>query len=457
MKKFIATKAFYKKVFVVIIPIMLQQLFLSIAGYVDNIMINSYDNLHCAYNGVSAANRLMFVCNFVWLGLVSAVSIFTSQYFGAKNKEKVKETLRLSIYASSIFAIIGFVIIQFLGNKVVDTYIQDPIARQYGYDYLKIIKYGNLFVAINMSISNAYRSIQKPNIPMYIGIIGILANIFMNWIFIFGNLGAQAMGASGAALATILSKLVEMIIYIVVLIASKNDWFKHTFKNIGVSRDLLKSFAYRGTPLVMNEFFWSMSMVIMAKFYTYHNDVWYNAYAYTQNISDLFFIVFAGLGNGTSIILGSALGDNRLEDAKVEMNYFRGLGVVMGVSVGILMALTSPLTARVFTKDKDVISLMVKILSITGIFTGVYCYNSVCFFTLRAGGDSIRAVILDQGPTYLIGIPITIVLGMNAERLGITIVAIYLASHLLDIVKIFLSNAFIKQEKWLKNLTIKKA
>ena len=108
MKKFIGDKNFYKRVFVIIIPIMLQQLFLSLAGYIDNIMINSYDELHCAYNGVSAANRLMFVCNFVWLGLIAAVNIFTAQFFGANDQKKVKETLRFSIYVSILFAILQF-------------------------------------------------------------------------------------------------------------------------------------------------------------------------------------------------------------------------------------------------------------------------------------------------------------------------------------------------------------
>ena len=455
MGKYIGDKDFFKRVFTIIIPIMLQQLFLSIAGYIDNIMINAYDELHLAYNGVSAANRLMFVCNFVWLGLIAAVNIFTSQYFGAKDREKVKETLRFSIYISVAFAILGFIIITLIGNYVVDSYIMDQNAREYGYQYLDVIRYGNVFVAINMSIANGYRSIKKPNIPLVIGAIGIVVNIFMNWVLIFGHLGAPEMGASGAALATNISKAVETVAYFVSIAILNNEWFKGTFHHWYVSKDLMKKYLKRGTPLVANELFWSLSMVVMAKFYTYHNDMWYNAYAYTQNISDLFFIVFAGLGSGTSIIIGSTLGEGNFDKARVEVNYFRGLGVMMGGLVGILMAATSPLTSRVFTSDPEVISIMIQILSITSIFTSIYCYNAVCFFTLRAGGDSLRAVILDQGPTYLVGIPIAIVMGVNAEAWGITIVTTYLATHALDIVKLFLSNAFIRKEKWVRNLTVK--
>lgn len=452
MKKFIGDKLFYRKVFTIIIPIMLQQLFLSLAGYIDNVMINYYGVN--AYNGVSAANRLMFVCNFVWIGIICGVNIFTSQFFGANNKEKVKETIRFSTYISSVFAIIMFVVITFLGNKVVDTYLTSQESREFGYQYLNVMKYGNLFVAINMSMANAYRSIQKPKIPLIIGTVGIGANIIMNYIFIFGKLGCPAMGASGAALATILSKAIEMIIYFVTIPILKNEWMVGLFRKLSVSKEIIVGYFKRGTLIAVNEFCFSAGIVILAKFYTYHNDVWYNAYSYTQNISDLFFIIFAGLGNGTAILIGSSLGEGKFEQAEREMNYFRGLAIVMGVLVGGLMIATSPLTARLFTKDKEVLKLMVKILAITGIFTAVYCYNNVCYFVLRAGGDSGRAMILDQGPTYAICIPLAIILGTNASRLGITIVEIYLTTHVTDIIKIFLSNFFINKKKWLKNLTI---
>lgn len=453
-KKFIGPKDFYKVVFSIILPIMLQQLFLSLAGYVDNIMINSFDEAHLAYNGVSAANRLMFILNFVWFGLVSAVSIFTAQFFGAGNKEKLKETVRLSTYISIIFGIIGFFVITFLGNFVVNSYIQDETARSFGYDYLNWIRWGAVCISLNMTFANAFRSIQKPKIPLQIGIIGILVNVFFNWCFIFGNLGFPCLGAEGAAIATVISKIVEVILYLISMgIYNKDDSLKHTYKKLGVSKGIIKDFIKRGTLIASNELLWSLGMVLLALFYTWKNDVWYNAYSYTQNISDLFFIVFAGLGNGTAILIGASLGRGDFEKAEKESRYFQGLAVIMGLIVGVLMISTSPLTSRMFTKDPDTIRIMENIMLVTSIFTAVYCYNSVNFFTLKAGGDSIRAVLLDQGATYILGIPIAIVLGVNASKIGITIVEVYLATHLVDLVKIFVGLSFIKKGKWLRNLT----
>ena len=253
MKKYIGDKTFYKKVFGIILPIMLQQLFLSIAGYIDNIMINNYDVMHDAYNGVSAANRIMFVFNFVLLGLIIGVNIFTAQYFGSKNHDKVKETNRLSLYVALLLAVVGFILMTIFGERVIDLYIQDANDRQYGYQYLNVIRFSNFFLTINMSLASAYRSIQKPKIPLIVGAIGIIVNIFFNWVLIFGKLGFQEMASRGAALATVISKVVETITYVLIIELSKNEWIQGTFKKLYVSKFLIKEYIKRGLQIVLNE------------------------------------------------------------------------------------------------------------------------------------------------------------------------------------------------------------
>ena len=455
IKRYIGDKAFYKSVFAIIIPIMLQQLFLSLAGYIDTLMINSYGGNSFAYMGVSAANKIIFVGNFITLGIISAVAIFIAQYFGAGNKNKVKESFRLSLYLMIITGIIQCIVIKIFGYKVVDSYIENEIARQCGYRYLDVICYGQIFVSIDMALANAYRTIQRPTIPLVIGIIGIGVNIFFNYCMIFGHFGFNENGAAGAAIATVISKIVEIVLYVFATILFKIDWLRRPFKKLKITKELMKKFVVRGTPVILNEVFWSVSMVLLTKFYTYGNDMWYNAYAYTENITDLFFIVFAGLGNGTAIIIGSSLGNNEFDKAITQSYYFKGLAVIMGLFTGILMALTSGLTSRILTSDPEMLSIMSDVLKVTSIFTSIYCYNSVCFFILRSGGDSYRAIILDQTPTYLVGLPIAIIFGINASKWGTTIIETYLFTHVLDIVKLFLSNSFVKQNKWVKNLTIR--
>lgn len=456
MKKYIGDKRFYKQVFTLILPIMLQQLFVSIAGYVDNLMINEYGDGVLAYNGVSAANRLMFVCNFVWMGLAATASIFIAQYFGAKNKEKIKESIRLSLVVEIIFGIIGMLIFLLFGNMVVDSYVQDPISRSYGYDYISVMATGVIFIALNTAISNCLRSVKKTTLPLVAGTIGIVVNVCLNYCFIFGNFGFPELGAIGAALATVISKVVEFIVFIIAIIIMKEENFKGLFKSLKISKSLVEEYIRKGIPLVTNELLWALGMVILTAMYTYKNDLWYNAYSYSQNISDLFFIVFAGIGTGTAVIVGESLGKSDFERAEKDFYSMKGLSVIMGGFVGILMVITSPYISLMFNPTPEVKSIMIKVLSVTAIFCAVYCYNSVCFFVLRSGGDTTRAFILDQTPTYLIAIPLASLLGINASKWGLALPLIYLITHSSDIFKIFLANFFVRKKTWLVNLTTEK-
>ncbi len=456
LKKWIGDKKFYKMTFAIILPIMIQQLLLSVAGYIDSLMINGYGGAStAAYDGVSAANRLVFVLNFVWLGVAATASIFIAQYFGAKNEKKVKESLQLSLIVSIIIGIISFFIIQFGGHAVVNAYIQGEERRQFGYDYLNYFKWGSVITAINLAFANAFRSIKRPKVALYASISGIVVNIFLNYCLIFGKLGFPEMAAGGAALATVISRVIETIVFIIVILVSKDIYFnKKLFSKWYFSKNLIKEYIKKGIPVVLNEVLWSLGITLFALFYTYHNDFWYNAYAISQNITDLFFIIFSGLGSGSAVIIGASLGRSDFKQAKEDGNKLMGLAVMLGIVMGILMVITGPFIISMFKTSKETRNLIMGILIVTAIFLAIYSYNSVCFFILRAGGDSLRAFLLDQLPTYLIGLPIAIIFGLNAKNWGISMVFIFSLSHLSDLSKVFLATHFVRKEQWLVNITL---
>lgn len=455
LKKYFGDKKFYSFIFALIIPIMLQQLLISIAGYIDNIMINEFVEDSSAYNGVNAANRLMFVLNFIWLAFATISSIFIAQFFGSNNKKKNEESFRLGFLISIILGILSFFTISLIGNKVVDSYLTSEVSRQFGYEYLEYIKYGTLVTVLNTFFANCFRSIKRTNIALIASIVGIVINVFLNYCLIYGRLGFPRMGAGGAALATVISRLFETLVFIYFLFIDKKSYFRNSFSSLKITKLLVIDYIKKGIPLVLNELCWSLGMVLLAKYYTYQNDTWYSAYGYSQNINDLFFIVFAGLGSGSAIVIGSDLGESNFQKAESDASKLKGLSIIMGVCLGILMLFLSPVIIKLFKPSDEIKSLTINILRITAVFIAIYCYNSVSFFIMRAGGDNIRAFILDEVPTYFISLPIAIFLGVNAKEWGIDIIVIYLASHASDIFKLFLSNYFYSQKKWLVNLTLK--
>lgn len=454
LKQYIGDKKFYKMTFAIIIPIMLQQLLLSVAGYIDSLMINGYGTTSAAYDGVSAANRLIFIFNFIWLGFAATASIFIAQFFGAKNKDKVRESFQLAIVNAIVIGFISFLFIHFLGNKIVDLYISDPISRQYGYDYLKIFKWGTIITAINLALANSFHSIEKPKIALFASMAGIITNCFLNYCLIFGKFGFPSLAAKGAALATILSRVIEFLVFLIILVINKFEYLNRScFTHFKIRKNLLKEFFKKGTPIIVNELMWSLGISLFALFYTYKNDVWYNAYAISQNVTDLYFIIFAGLGNGSAVIIGASLGNDEFEKAKTDSKRLQGLAIIMGLIMGVLMVLTGPLVMKLFKTTTESEKMVKGIMIVTAIFLAIYSYNSICFFILRAGGDSLRAFLLDQLPTYLVGLPIAIILGLNATKLGLNLVTLFLATHAGDVCKIFVSTWFVRKEKWVVNIT----
>ncbi len=457
-KNYIGTKDFYKKAFAIIIPVVIQQMILSIAGFVDNFMINGFSVN--AYAGVSTANRFMYIVNFFWIGLTAAISIFISQYYGAKDKKNLTATMQLGMILAVIVGVISTFVIVFVGPLLIKSFLplDDPdqlAAVEYGINYIKVIGYGAIFFILPFMISVFFRSTGRPRVTLIAGIIGIGVNISLNYIFIFGHFGFPELGATGAAVATVVSKIVELLVLVVIaLFYSKDKYAKEIFKKPLITGRLVSMYFKKGIPIIANEVLWAFGMVLFAKYITSGVYEWVTAYGYSQTATDIFFVYYSGMGTASGILIGQALGESDFEKAKDYLKKLRGIMIFTNIGVIILIAALSPAILLFLTPVNELYWLAYKIILINLIFIIIYGYNAVSYYALRAGGDTVRSFLVDQLPTYLVGLPTVMILSKYRHELNINILAIFLASKASDIFKLVLSISFIKKGVWLKNLTI---
>lgn len=458
LKNYIGTKEFYKIAFAIIIPVVIQQMILSIAGFIDNFMINGYSVN--AYAGVSTANRFMFIVNFFWIGLTAAISIFISQYFGAKDKKNLVATMQLGLVLAIIVSLVSTFVIIYTGPLLIKSFLPldepDQLASvKFGIDYVKVIGYGAIFFLLSFMISVFFRATGRPKVPLFAGIIGIIVNISMNFVLIYGHFGFPEMGATGAALATVISKIVELLVLIIVaLFFSTQKYVKEIFRKPLITKRLVSMYFQKGIPIIANEVLWAFGMVLYAKYITSGVYEWVTAYGYSQTATDIFFVYYAGMGTASGILIGQALGENDFEKAKDHLKKLRGIMMITNIGVIILIASLSPFILLFLTPVNDLYWLAYKIILINLIFIIIYGYNSVSYYALRAGGDTVRSFLVDQLPTYLMGVPTVMLLSKFRHELNIDILVIFLASKASDIFKLFLSISFVKKGVWLKNLTI---
>lgn len=459
INKYIGDRAFYKMALAIIIPVVIQQLILSIAGYTDTLMINAFSKE--AYNGVFTANRFMFIMNFFWIGLAAGISVFIAQYFGAKDKKRIIGTIQLALIIGLVLGIASIFLIGFLGPVFVKIFIpgSDQLSLMslgYGIDYIKLMSVGAVIMLLNFMVSTVYRAIGKTKIPMYAGIAGIIVNIILNFVFIFGYLGFPAMGASGAALATVISKVVELLILVFIAFRyDKEKYAKETFKSFEIDKALFVLYLKKGLPVLFNEILWAIGVQILARLVTGGNYDWLMAFNYSQNVTDLFFIYFGGIATGTAILVGASLGEGDFIKAKDYANKLLGITVISSLIAIVLLVGLSPLLLLILTPVNNIYWSAYHLILATSIFVIAYGFNSFVYFVLRAGGDSLRAFLLDQLPTYFIGIPLTYLLHQKEAKWQLGLVVIFLATRSVDIVKIVVSYHFFKKETWMQNLTVK--
>lgn len=458
LKKFIGDRAFYKMALAIIIPVVIQQLILSIAGYVDNLMINSYSET--AYTGVSTANRFMFLINFFWIGLASAISVFIAQYFGAKDKKRIIATMQLSAIIGVIVGILSIFLIYYGGPIVLKLFIPGSSANEleafiFGQTYIQVIAIGAVVMLLNFMVSTIYRSIGKPKIPMYAGLIGILVNVTLNFVLIFGYLGFEPMGAKGAAVATVISKIVELLILLyIALFHDKEKYLKQIFTSYEVDAHLFGLYLKKGIPIVLNEVLWAFGVQILARLVTGGKYGWLIAFNYSQNVTDLFFIYFAGIATGTAILVGSALGEGDFKKAKDFANKLIGITAIASLISIVLLISISPFLLLILTPINATYWNSYHLILVTSIFIMLYGFNAVIFFILRAGGDSLRAFLLDQMPTFVIAIPLTYLLHEMEPKWQLGLIVIFAATRIADVIKAFFSYYFYKKETWVQNLTL---
>lgn len=456
--KYFGDKAFYKMALAIIIPVVIQQLILNLAGLIDTFMINGFSQT--SYTGVSTANRFMFIINFFWIGLAAGISVFVSQYFGDKNKKGIIGTFQLGILLAIVFGISSTFLINVLGPEMIKMFLPTTDPEQvesvmFGIEYIRIIGYGAIVFLSSFMIATFFRSVGRAKAPLFAGVIGIIVNMFLNMILIYGFLGFPAMGAIGAAWATVISKIVELVVLLVIAFFYSNEnYARDIFKKFLITKRLVIMYISKGGPIIINEILWSIAMVLYAMFITSGIYEWVTAYGYSQNATDIFFVYYSGMATATGVILGQALGEGDFENAKDYLIKLRAVMMVTNIGIMVLIVLLSPIILLMFTPVNSLYWLAYQLILINVIFIAIYGYNVMSYYALRAGGDSIRTFLLDQLPTYLVGLPIVMLLSHYRVELGVNILIIFLASKSTDVVKLIFARHIIKKGTWLNNLTL---
>lgn len=454
-KKLIGTKAFYKTTIAIALPIMLQQGITSFVSILDNLMVGQLDPV--SFESVSIANQILFIVNIALIGGLAGPGIYLAQFLGANDKEGMKKAFRVKLIFALSILVLGILVYTVFGEALLGSFfLNDPlkdakIAK--GLEYLRIMIVGLIPFAIVQLYGTSLREIGHTKIPMYCGIIAILINLVGNYILIFGHFGAPALGVQGAAIATVISRVVEALSLVIIAHHKRFDFCHHVYKSFKIGKNLFIQITKKGSFLLLNEVLWSLGMTFLVMAYTYRGtDGVVSAYTISSTVSNLFYIIFAAQSAAISVMVGNELGANELKNAETHAIQLLFFATCVAITFGIILAIIAPFVPNLYPETTPVAKEMAtRFMLIVALFMPVYAYNTGCFFVLRSGGKTLLTFIFDSGFMWVIAVPAAFALSLFT---GIEITLVYLLVQALDLIKTIVGTKMVLGKTWVRNLTI---
>ncbi len=455
-ERYIGTPAFYRMVFTIVVPIMIQNGITNFVGMLDNIMIGRIGTDQMS--GVSIVNQLMFVFNLCIFGGLAGIGIFTAQFFGNGDHEGVRYSFRAKLYVAATVTVLGLLIFSLFGDQLISFYLHEDggsgdagATLHAAREYLDLMMIGILPFVIGQIYSSTLRETGETMVPMKASVTAVFVNLAGNWILIFGNLGAPALGVRGAAIATILSRVIEMAILIFWTHrhSERNRFIVGAYRSMKVPMHLAGPMFVKGLPLLLNEALWSLGMAVLTQNYSMRGLTVIAAMNISQTISNVFSIVFISMGNGIAIILGQQLGAGRLDTAREYAAKLAFTTVALCTVTGLLQICAAPFFPHIYKTEAEVRRLATGLIIIAGAFSPLYAFENASYFTIRSGGKTVITFFFDSAFAWVTSIPLLWVLVRFTDM---PILAMYFVIQCLSFVKSGIGYILMKKGIWVQDL-----
>ncbi|NBK97577.1 MAG: MATE family efflux transporter [Erysipelotrichia bacterium] len=402
-----------------------------------------------AISGVSVANKFFFVYQLALFGLTNGIGLFISQYFGSNDRPGYNKFFRFGLKASLVVALLCTVFLLIYPQWTLTIFVENKEVIKYGLEYVNIVRFSYIPFAISMMCAVAFRVKGKTILPMKSGTIAFVVNIVFNFLLIFGKFGFPALGVKGAAIATLLSRVIEMIILLAMCMARGSDLsFKEKYGKL--NRNEVKEAIKKTLPLLGNEIVWSLSLSFIFMNYCFVDEFYIPALTVVDNITSMLYVVFAGCATATGVIIGKSLGANNFDQARKDAKRLLVIGFMINLVGSIIILLFARSVPTWFSLQGEIAKATIILLVIKCSISWTQGYCETVYYILRAGGDTKGVFIIDGAFTCLGPLLIST---LCARVFDVDLFMMFTFVEGVAIVKVALSTYYYKKDKWLKNLT----
>ena len=442
-------KKFYKTLITLCIPIIIQNLLSNLINMVDTIMVGGLGEISVA--SIGSANQYFFLYNMALSGIIGGASLFIAQFYGKNDKLNIRKITGLSVISALMIGITFMIVALFSPKFIIYFFSKDLDVIKVATNYFSIIGFCYLIIAISNVFSMGSRSIRNPKLGMICSTISLFINIILNYVFIFGKLGMPALGASGAAIATVIARIIELILLVSYIYFIKDDYeLRFTFKDIKlINKDLLKAYISKTTPTFLNDTLWAFGTVLYAVAYSKAGTSAIAASQIASSTGNFFIVTAVCVAIGSSIMIGNELGADNIKKAIHYSKKFAILVTLVGAIFGLLLIISIPGLIKLFSVSDQLMPDIKKIFVIMGILMALKTFNTfIIIGVLRSGGDTKYALFLEMGCMWIVSLPLT----FFAAYKGLPIYILVGLTYTEEVVKFIFGVPRAISKKWAQNL-----
>ena len=449
-------RAFYRHVLMVVLPIIVQNTLTNVVSLLDNVMVGQVGTL--PMSGVAVVGQLLFVYNLAIWGSTSGAGIFGAQFYGRGDMEGVRHTFRFKLLVSTAITAADIVLFLAAGTPLIEAYISadtspaDAAATLgYAQGYLRIMLVGLIPFGLTQCYAGTLRESGQTVLPMKASMLAMVVNFVFNALLIFGLGPFPRLGVAGAAIATVLSRFVELGIVVVGAHRSTDRYpfLQGVYRSFAIPRTLVKSIFIRSMPLLLNEMMWGSGQAVLLQCYSVRGIQAVAALNICNTIAQIFNEVFLSLGNATAIVVGQELGADRLTGARRTAWRMLTLSLASCVVMGTALAVCAPFIPRIYNTEESIRLLATELIRMAALCMPLYGFSNCEYFTLRSGGKTFITFLFDSCFTWVVSVPMAYCL---SRFTGLNIVVIYLFVNGMDIIKCAIGFVLVKKGVWVRNI-----
>ena len=436
-------RSFFCSVCALAIPVALQSMLQASFGVVDQVMIGQLGGVEVA--AVGLAGKFTGIFNVVVSAVGAVAGIMISQYMGQKNTSETRRSMILNLRICFILAALFLLAGVAVPEQIMGLYIKDRATAETAGRYLSIVS-GAFLPAAGITILSTYlRCMEKAALPLYAGIASAAVNTGLNWILIFGRLGAPALGVTGAALATLISQFV----YFTVILGMYTKYRRRS-KNATAGPFSWRQYLSMLLPLLTSEFMWVLGENVYAGIYGRLGTDACAAMTLTNPMQSLAIGALCGLSQAAAILIGKRLGDGDRETAYREAKRLLLYGLAGSLALSVMIYFISPWYVRIFKVEAGIRALTAQILAAYAAVMPFKVLNMIIGSgILRSGGKTTYVMAIDLMGTWLFGVPLGL---LTAFVFCWPVPLVYLTLSLEECIRFAVSLVVFRRRGWMNQL-----